>query len=70
MREMTIASFVLRFTQEQASGSGSASGPWHGVIRHVQSDEETHFKRIEDALAFVSRFVVLTDETNHAEQGT
>lgn len=57
MSETTIASFILRFTQEQTSGPKSDAGPWRGVIRHVQSSDESHFTRVEDALTFVARYV-------------
>ncbi len=55
MPEATIASFILRFTQEQPSAGEGA--PWRGVIRHVQSNEQAHFVRIEDALAFIAHYV-------------
>jgi hypothetical protein len=43
MSEATIASFILRFTQEYASGTETAYGAWRGVIRHVQTQEEMRF---------------------------
>ncbi|MCS6843930.1 MAG: hypothetical protein NZ528_06345 [Caldilineales bacterium] len=54
MSETVISSFVLRFTQEAGGGQ-----PWRGVVRHVQSDEEIRFTRIEEALRFMQRFVDL-----------
>ncbi len=56
MSETTIASFILRFTREHDAGVSSGTG-WRGVIRHVQTSEETYFMRIEDALAFITRYV-------------
>jgi len=56
--EAMIASFVLRFTQEQAPDEAQApSATWRGVIRHVQSNEEIHFTHMENALAFIARYV-------------
>ena len=52
MSETVISSFILRFTQES-----DADLPWRGVVRHVQSDEESRFTRIEEALRFIGRFV-------------
>ncbi|MBN1811670.1 MAG: hypothetical protein JXA14_07535 [Anaerolineae bacterium] len=60
MPEATIASFILRFTQEQAPEACTDIGPWRGVIRHVQSNEQAHFLHIEDALAFMSHYVDIT----------
>lgn len=58
MSETSIASFVLRFTQEITPDTDAAA-PWRAVIRHVQSDEEAHFTRMDDALAFMCRYVDL-----------
>ena len=48
-----MTSFILRFTQDQQA----LDTPWHGVIRHVQNNEEIRFTRIEDALAFINGYV-------------
>lgn len=64
MSETVISSFILRFTQES-----DADLPWRGVVRHVQSDEESRFTRIEEALRFIGRFVdVAGDTTADREQ--
>jgi hypothetical protein len=64
MSETVISSFILRFTQES-----EADLPWRGVVRHVQSDEESRFTRIEEALRFIGRFVdVAGDTTANGEQ--
>jgi len=52
MSETVISSFILRFTQETGTDA-----PWRGVVRHVQSDEEARFMRIDEALHFIGRFV-------------
>lgn len=57
MSETVISSFILRFIQE-----AEVETPWRGVVRHVQSDEETRFTRIEEALRFINRFVDLTEQ--------
>jgi hypothetical protein len=57
MPETVISSFILRFTHET-----DADLPWRGVVRHVQSDEEARFTRIEEALRFLARFVDLTEQ--------
>ena len=63
MPETVISSFILRFTQES-----DADLPWRGVVRHVQSDEESRFTRIEEALRFIGRFVDVTGNTTADKQ--
>jgi len=64
MSETVISSFILRFTQES-----DADLPWRGVVRHVQSEEEARFTRIEEAWRFIGRFVdVVGDTTANEEQ--
>lgn len=63
MSETVISSFILRFTQES-----DADLPWRGVVRHVQSDEESRFTRIDEALRFIGRFVEIAgDGVAHEE---
>jgi len=57
MSETTIASFVLRFTREHDAGDPPSGSGWRGVIRHVQIGQEIHFTRMDDALAFITRYV-------------
>ncbi len=61
MSETVISSFILRFTQET-----DADTPWRGVVRHVQSDEEARFTRIEEALRFMGQFVDVGGDTTAA----
>lgn len=58
MSETVTSSFILRFTQES-----DADLPWRGVVRHVQSDEEARFTRIEEVLRFIGRFVDVGGDT-------
>lgn len=60
MPKTTIASFVLRFTQELTADTEPLT-PWRAVIRHVQSDEEAHFTQMDDALAFIGQYVDLSN---------
>ncbi len=66
----TIASFILRFIQSSSTESGSSS--WRGIVRHVQSGEESPFMHIEDALAFIGRYVPLgrTGSTNNSQKAS
>ncbi len=55
MSETAVTSFVVRFTQEPEVSPAA----WRGLIRHVQTSEETYFTQIEDALQFIAKFVEL-----------
>lgn len=57
MAETAVTSFIIRFTQEPAP----SSTPWRGLIRHIQTDQEVHFARIEDALQFMAQFIELNN---------
>ncbi len=67
--EPHLVSFVLRFVYDQPSGTATAAATrWHGVIRHVQSNEELHFIRWADAVAFIERFAQLDQSANRPTQ--
>jgi hypothetical protein len=68
MPKTTIASFVLRFTQELSSDTEPMT-PWRAVIRHVQSDEEVYFTCMNEALAFMSRYVDLSNGAEDEDDG-
>ncbi len=57
MSESQISSFILRFIQESDTNTAPAAHPWRAMIRHVQSDEQLHFTRVDEALAFIGRYV-------------
>jgi hypothetical protein len=64
MADTVINSFLMRFIQGTETDAS-----WRGVVRHVQSDEEARFTRIEEALRFIGRFVdVGGDNTTNQEQ--
>ena len=58
MTDTTIASFVVRFTQETPAADLPGAG-WRGVVQHVQTSEQVRFTRIDDALRFIGEFVDL-----------
>ena len=60
MPEATIASFILRFTQEHTPGVEPTCSAWRGVVRHVQTNDEVRFTQMESALAFITRYVDIT----------
>ncbi len=54
-----IASFVLRFAQEQwRDPQGEPCVQWRGHIRHVQGEEEARFTDFADAVAFIQRYLI------------
>ncbi len=67
--EANLVSFVLRFVFDQppetTETAPAPTGPaWHGVIRHVQTNQERHFTRWAEAAAFVEQYVDLSEERN------
>ena len=60
--EATIASFILRFTQEHPSDAQPTTEGWRGVVRHVQSRQQTGFTRMEEALRFIAHYVAIGEE--------
>ncbi len=67
--EANLTSFVLRFVFDRPSETTESapvplSQAWHGVIRHVQTNQERHFTRWAEAVAFVEQYVDLNEELN------
>jgi hypothetical protein len=65
--EANLTSFVLRFVFDQSLETTElAVAPigqaWHGVIRHVQTNQERHFTRWAEAVAFVEQYIDLGEE--------
>lgn len=61
-----VISFIVRFHLiEKADPSGEADLTlsvetlplWHGMVRHIQSGEEYKFVHIDDAVAFINRYL-------------
>ena len=52
MADTAVHSFIVRFVQEEPTAEA-----WRGFIRHVQSNEETHFTHIQDAIRFMGQYV-------------
>lgn len=55
--ETAVNSFVLRFVLESPAPESEVDVQWHGIIRHVQTNTELRFVRIEEALAFMATYV-------------
>jgi hypothetical protein len=55
----TISSFVIRFVVEEPVKTEAAPQPYHGAIRHVQSDATLNFSVWQDAVEFIQKFVLL-----------
>lgn len=65
--DRSIASFMVRFTQELwRDAQGEPHVQWRGQIRHVQGDEEASFTNLADALAFMQHHLAqLTSNSVH-----
>ncbi len=75
--EANLTSFVLRFVFDQSpevaeSASAPAVQAWHGVIRHVQTNQERHFTRWAEAEAFIAQYIELnaTSDESHGRLRT
>jgi len=67
--ETNLHSFVLRFVTDLPDGDrASAPAAWHGVVRHVQSDEERPFVQWSDAVAFIAQYVDLDNALDPTNQ--
>jgi hypothetical protein len=65
-----VASFVLRFVQEATEVTDKLpQANWHGVIKHIQTDEEQHFTRLADAIVFMARYVKLDESSLRGDAG-
>ncbi len=57
-----VESFIVRFVHDAPDdGAEPSTSGWHGVVVHVQSNEEKAFVKIADAFAFMARFVAIGD---------
>jgi len=57
-----VESFVLRLIEDSPRSEVPSAVPnWHGVILHVQTNEEKTFAHFADAVAFMARYVPIGD---------
>ena len=56
----TIHSFIVRFVVEETPSAEATQPAFHGSVRHIQSNEELHFRAWPEAVEFMRRFVPLT----------
>ena len=68
MPDTTIASFVVRFTEETPAADLPGAG-WRGVVQHVQTSEQVRFTRIDDALRFMAEYVDLDNPLQGEREG-
>ncbi|HQV70876.1 MAG TPA: hypothetical protein PLJ62_12605 [Thermoflexales bacterium] len=57
-----VDSFVLRFS------SDAENAAWRGLIRHVQTDTERHFTRLDELLDFVGGYVSLDEAAEYVSR--
>ncbi len=66
--ETNVVSFVLRFVHDKPPlESASPATGWHGLIRHVQSNEERRFTRWAEAVAFIAQYVDVAEAETQEE---
>jgi len=67
--EANLTSFVLRFVFDQPPETAESvpvpiGQAWRGVVRHVQTNQERHFTRWAEAVAFVEQYIDLNEARN------
>ena len=62
--DQDLVSFVIRFVRET---SDSEQARWRGIIKHVQSNNETAFTEFVDALTFMQDFVNVVVQSSFSE---
>ncbi len=61
--DANLTSFVLRFVSDQTTDDQAAVA-WHGVIRHVQTNQERAFTRWSEVEAFIQQYIELKEDRN------
>ncbi len=66
-----VESFIVRFVEDLPDAAGQPEArAWHGVVIHVQTNEEKAFTQFADAIAFIARhvpvgnFIPVIDQTD------
>ncbi len=63
-----VESFIVRFVEDApADGAAPNVRGWHGVVIHIQTNEEKIFTHFADAVAFMARYVPAGDLIFKAE---
>lgn len=52
-----VASFLIRFVQDQSISGGKSK--YRGIIKHVQTENETFFTSWKEVEAFIQRVIPL-----------
>jgi len=58
-----ISSFVIRFVISKPGDASSEQQSYHGIIRHIQSDEGLSFRSWKEVETFIRRYVPIEEET-------
>ena len=61
-----VASFLIRFVQDQSRPEGNAS--YRGVIRHIQTDLEQAFTCWEEVESFILQVVPIENVKNKQKE--
>lgn len=66
----TVSLFIVRIVQEPDSGQTTdARFPWRGLVRHLQSGREQHFRDLRDMVTFIAEFLPAGEPTAWSEGG-
>ena len=68
MPETVISSFLVRIVQEK--NAGISPQPYHGIIRHIQANQEIRFTNIQEALIFMNNYFDFGSQISDFRQET
>lgn len=57
MGDSLISSFVVRIFKGDDGDTAADQNLWRVTVRHVQTDDERHFRTLDEAHAFMMSFV-------------
>ena len=61
-----VASFVIRFVRNQRTELDGIA--YHGMVRHVQTDNEIFFTCWDEVEAFIKQVVPLNTRSSHKKE--
>ena len=61
-RPPNITSFVIRFVINKPGEASSEQPSYHGIIRHIQSDEGLSFRSWKEVETFIRRYVPIEEK--------
>jgi hypothetical protein len=68
MNPRTKQLFLVELWREPAAGGGA--GPWRGIVKHVEHDEERYVVSLSDVSAFIARCIERVAPPNETDSAS